>query len=207
VAVYFLDTSTVVKRYVQETGTAWVQALTAPAAGHSPCLVRITLAEVVAAVTRRERGGHLSAQAAATALADFQYDFGHQYLIIEVSAALVDRAAALARKHALRGYDAVRLAAALEVHSEAPPLTLLSADVDLNAAASAEGLLVDDPNNHRPPLRQKSRFSRPASSRNITLAHCIREKRRRGLERDDVSSIPYPCGACGRIARLRPPVV
>jgi predicted nucleic acid-binding protein len=148
VAAYFLDTSTVVKRYVQETGTAWVQALTAPAAGHALFLVRITLAELVAAVTRRERGGDLSAQAAATALGDFQYDFERQYFIVEVSAALVDRAAALARTHALRGYDAVQIAAALEVHSQAPSVTLLSADAGLNAAAAAEGLLVDDPNRH-----------------------------------------------------------
>jgi predicted nucleic acid-binding protein len=148
VAVYFLDTSTVVKRYVQEIGTAWVQALATPAAGHSLFLVRITLAEMVAAVTRRERGGHISAPAAATALADFQYDFAHQFLIIEVSAALIDQAAALARTHALRGYDAVQLAAALQVHPLAPSLTLLSADADLNVAAAAKGLLVDDPNSH-----------------------------------------------------------
>ena len=32
---FFLDTSTVLKRYVQESGTPWVQALAAPAAGHS----------------------------------------------------------------------------------------------------------------------------------------------------------------------------
>jgi len=146
--LYFLDTSAVVKRYVRETGTAWVQALAAPAAGHSLFVVRVTLAEMVAAVTRQERGGHISAQDAATALADFKYDFAHQYFIVEVSAALVNRAAALARTHALRGYDAVHLAAAVEVHSQAPFLTLLSADAELNAAAAAEGLLVDDPNNH-----------------------------------------------------------
>jgi hypothetical protein len=29
-----------------------------------------------------------------------------------------------------------------------PPLTLLSADTDLNAAAVSEGLTVDNPNNH-----------------------------------------------------------
>ena len=127
-AIYFLDTSTVVKRYVQETGTPWVQDLAAPAAGHSLFLVRITLAEMVAAVTRREQGGHILAQAA--------------------SAALVSQAARLARTHALRGYDAVQLAAALEVHALAPSLTLLSADASLNAAAVAEGLLVDDPNSH-----------------------------------------------------------
>lgn len=53
-AAYFLDTSTVVKRYVREIGTSWVQALAAPAAGHSLIVVRITLAETVAAVTRLE---------------------------------------------------------------------------------------------------------------------------------------------------------
>jgi len=70
------------------------------------------------------------------------------YFIVEVSATLVEQAAALARTHALRGYDAVQLAAAIEVHAHAPSLTLLSADIDLNAAAVAEGLLVDDPNSH-----------------------------------------------------------
>jgi uncharacterized protein len=148
VAAYFLDTSTVVKRYARETGTAWVQALAAPAAGHALFLVRITQAELVAAVTRQERGGKIAPADAATALADFQHDFAHQYFLIEVSVALVARAAALARTHALRGYDAVQLAAALEVHAQAPSLTLLSADAGLNAAAAAEGLLVDDPNNH-----------------------------------------------------------
>ena len=71
-AAYFLDTSTVVKRYVREIGTSWVQALAAPAAGHSLIVVRITLAETVAAVTRRERTGHTSPQEAARALGDFQ---------------------------------------------------------------------------------------------------------------------------------------
>ena len=74
-AAYFLDTSAVLKRYVQETGTAWVQALAAPTARHSLFVVRITLAETVAAITRRERGATLSPQDAATALADFQLDF------------------------------------------------------------------------------------------------------------------------------------
>ncbi len=147
-AVYFLDSSAAVKRYVREAGTAWVQALTLPVAAHSFFVVRITLAEIVAAITRRERAGHLSARDATTALADFQFDFANQYLVVEASAALVNRAAALARTHALRGYDAVQLAAALEVHAFAPGLTLLSSDAELNAAAVAEGLVIDDPNHH-----------------------------------------------------------
>jgi hypothetical protein len=60
---------------------------------------------------------------------------------------------ALARTHALRGYDAVQLAAALHVDRQRrvrrrSALTVISADADLNAAALAEGLAADDPNNH-----------------------------------------------------------
>ena len=151
-AAYFLDTSTVLKRYVQETGTAWVQALAAPTVRHSLFVVRITLAETVAAITRRERGGSITPQDAATAVADFQLDFARQYRIVEVSAGLVAQAATLARRHALRGYDAVQLAAALEIHATDPSLTLLSADAELNTAATAEGLSVEDPNSHPEPI-------------------------------------------------------
>ena len=147
-AAFFLDTSTVLKRYVQETGTAWVQALAAPTVRHSLFVVRITLAETVAAITRRERGGSITPQDAATAVADFQLDFARQYRVVEVSAGLVAQAATLARRHALRGYDAVQLAAALEIHATDPSLTLLSADAELNTAATAEGLSVEDPNSH-----------------------------------------------------------
>jgi len=84
VSAFFLDTSTVLKRYVQETGTAWVQSLAAPAVRHSLFVVRITLAETVAAITRRERGGSISPQDAATALADFQLDFTRQYRVVEL---------------------------------------------------------------------------------------------------------------------------
>lgn len=34
-AVYVVDSSALVKRYVRENGTAWVRGLTDPAAGHT----------------------------------------------------------------------------------------------------------------------------------------------------------------------------
>ena len=59
---------------------------------------------------------------------------------------------ALAEAHALRGSDAIQLAAALDVYTDsivlALPFALVSADTELNAAAAAEGLTVDDPNAH-----------------------------------------------------------
>jgi hypothetical protein len=59
----------------------------------------------------------------------------------------------LAERHPLRGYDAVQLAAALAVHRPRaaallPALTFVCADARLNAAATAEGLTVEDPNDH-----------------------------------------------------------
>ena len=61
-AAYFLDTSTIVKRYAHEIGTAWVQALTAPTGGHLLAVMRVAQAETVAAVTRKERGQLITPQ-------------------------------------------------------------------------------------------------------------------------------------------------
>jgi uncharacterized protein len=152
-ATYFFDSSALAKRYVTETGTAWVQALTDPVAGHSLYVARITLVELVSAIIRRRRNGDLTASAASAALADIRADFATDYQVIEIAAALITRAEALAEQHALRGYDAVQLAAALEVNAAyvaagQPPVILISADLELNAASTAEGLSVDDPNTH-----------------------------------------------------------
>ena len=72
---------------------------------------------------------------------------------MEVTEQLTDSAMTLAERHALRGYDAVQLAAALEVHHartlmSLSALTFVSADNSLNAAATAEGLVVDNPDTH-----------------------------------------------------------
>lgn len=72
---------------------------------------------------------------------------------MDITNQLIEYAALLAEKYALRGYDAVQLAAALEVHqlriaAQSAPFTLISADDALNVAAQAEGLLVDNPNSH-----------------------------------------------------------
>jgi predicted nucleic acid-binding protein len=72
---------------------------------------------------------------------------------MEISPALADAAMRLADVHELRAYDAVQLAAALEVNSRwlaagMGGITLVSADHALNDAALAEGLAVDDPRSH-----------------------------------------------------------
>ncbi|HKP12191.1 MAG TPA: type II toxin-antitoxin system VapC family toxin [Blastocatellia bacterium] len=151
-AAYFFDSSAVVKRYVNETGTLWVSGIAADGA-NKVYVVRLTLVEVVSAMTRKARGAEIAAAGAATAVAGFRRDFLNQYAKVDLTHELIERAADLAETHALRGYDAIQLSAALEVGSERATvgmsaITLISADAALNAAAAAEGLAVDDPNAH-----------------------------------------------------------
>lgn len=152
-AVYIFDSSAVVKRYVSETGTACVLRLADPRANNHIHLARITGVEVIAAITRRNRQGSLSANDAATAIADFRYDFGTAYRTVEITPGLIATAMQLAETYALKGYDAVQLAAALEVNAHTislglPAVTLVSADGGLSRVAAASGLTTDDPNGH-----------------------------------------------------------
>lgn len=152
-AAFFCDASGIVKRYVREMGTPWVRALADPGAGHELFLARISRVEVTAAITRRGRGGLLAAGSVPALLAQFRSDATHQYNILEVTPVLLTDAHALAETRGLRAYDAVQLAVVRELHRRRLAfglggITLISADQELNAAATAEGLPVDDPNQH-----------------------------------------------------------
>lgn len=152
-ATFFCDTSALVKRYVSESGSVWLTAAIHPNLNQRIYIAQITVVEMVSAITRREKGGSTTHQEAVAALNQFEQDWKTEITIVDLSANLVGAAVALARKYALRGYDAVQLATALEVHNERmalglSTLALLSADTELNSAAVSEGLAVDNPNDH-----------------------------------------------------------
>jgi predicted nucleic acid-binding protein len=151
-AILFLDSSALVKRSIAEAGSLWVGALAAPTAGNVIHLSVITGAEVIAAFVRRQRGGNLTPDEATRAIAEFTDDWTTFYELIGVDREVINRTMLLAQRHALRGYDAVQLASVLEVKGLArqvqATLTFISADDELNAAAAAEGLAVENPNRH-----------------------------------------------------------
>jgi predicted nucleic acid-binding protein len=152
-ADYFFDTSALVKRHVDETGSAWVKSLVRAKAGHRLYIARITAVEVTSALTRRQHQGDLSPAQAGAILGHFRRHLAQRYRVIELTKALFDAAMLTARKHRLRAYDAVQLAVALDVHRRQQdaglaPVTLISGDGHLNAAATAEGMPVDNPNVH-----------------------------------------------------------
>jgi hypothetical protein len=151
-SVYFLDSSAIAKRYVTEAGSAWITNLIKQSIWPRVHVARICGVEVVAAITRRVRSGSLTQQAGRIAAIQFRADFQKMQGIVEVSPALISQAMDLTEKRGLRGYDAVQLAAALAVHEAmlafASSAILISADDELNAAAAAEGLQVENPNLH-----------------------------------------------------------
>lgn len=152
-ATYYLDSSALVKRYVAEVGSGWLQTIVAPGADHLLLTSRITTVEVASALARRRRESSLSPAEYADAVRAFRYDTLTQYKLIEVDVRVSDLAGDLADRYPLRAYDAVQLASASEANRilrvlSLPPLIFLSADNRLIAAALAEGLIADNPNAH-----------------------------------------------------------
>jgi predicted nucleic acid-binding protein len=149
VAGYFVDSSALVKRYVQEDGTAWVRSLTHYRTGNQIFLARITIVEVTSAIARRRGGRTIRSAQASSFLLRFRTHVAGRYTILEVTPGLLADATTLANRHELRAYDAVQLAVALELNRISQGgIVLVSADKDLNAAATAEGLPVEDPRLH-----------------------------------------------------------
>ena len=87
---YFLDSSALVKRYVQEDGTAWVRRLTRRTGRNRIDLARITPVEVTAAVARRRKGRTLTAQKASSILHRFRQHLAGRYTLIDLSTSPCD---------------------------------------------------------------------------------------------------------------------
>jgi predicted nucleic acid-binding protein len=150
---FYLDTSALIKRYVQESGTAWIQTQITPPTDHVLLTARITMVEVYSALARRKREGSVPAADCAVAAQAFAVHSVTEYDFVELDLNLISLARNLLERHPLRAYDAIQLASALIVHqtlqaASLPPLRFLSADDSLNATATAEGLMVDNPNLH-----------------------------------------------------------
>jgi uncharacterized protein len=152
-AVHFLDSSALVKRYTSEVGSDWVSGLFDPTWGHEIFVAALAGVEIVAAVTRRSRGGSISASDAIAMCNQLRSDLQTEYQILEITEKIIDSGMTLAQTYGLRGYDAIQLAAGCAVNvlclaNNVSPVIFVSADNELNMAALGEGLVVENPNNH-----------------------------------------------------------
>jgi predicted nucleic acid-binding protein len=145
-AVYYLDTSALVKLYVQEEGTAQMLRIARRSSGHMLAVLALTRVEFRAAVRRRQRFGDIPKDTAQEITARMERHLRDLYLVQPVTDAVIEEAAALLDRHALRAYDALQLAGCLSIVSRVPERpSFVCSDHDLLAAAEGEGLAVLDP--------------------------------------------------------------
>lgn len=151
---YYLDSSVAVKLYVAETGSDWVRSLllTTPQdlaviSSHLLCV------EVWSAFARRLRSGIVTPDQHARINDWFlQHRYG-LYRFKAVDDEIIQTTRELFTAYGLRAYDAIHLATALLANrqllsKQLSPVIFLCADDQLVAAAAAEGLAVDNPNDH-----------------------------------------------------------
>lgn len=133
----YLDTSALVKLYVEEEGAPVVRNAVAQA--ELVATAAIAYVEARAAFVRRHHEGGLATAEYRRVIRDLDSDWA-RYLIVEVVESLIRNAARLAETHRLRAYDAIHLASAAAVHDRlAEPIMFASWDAGLEKVARREG--------------------------------------------------------------------
>ncbi|MEW6273860.1 MAG: type II toxin-antitoxin system VapC family toxin [Bacillota bacterium] len=107
--ICYLDTSALVKLYVQEEGSDEVRSLVNDSILIATC--KIAFAEARAAFARGYRERAIEQHDYQQIISSFLNDW-YRYFVLEISDTLVLLAGDLAEKHQLRGFDAIHLAAA-----------------------------------------------------------------------------------------------
>jgi uncharacterized protein len=161
-ALYYFDTSALVKYYVTEPGSTWVRQLIEERDvetgnfRHIIMVAEITRVEVAAGLAVIERVSRIKRSERDRAYAHFIAQLVHRYTIIPLTTTDLETAAALTQRHPLKAYDAVQLAVALRYHQllAAYPLTFVCGDDTLITAAQSEGLSTANPFDHVVPEDQ-----------------------------------------------------
>jgi uncharacterized protein len=145
VAILFLDTSALVRRYdISEPGASTVEVVCAPSSGNVILLAQLTSVEMASAFSRKTRDGSLSAQTVEHLWALFKIDWQRQYQIVTLTDAIYALAERLIFGHPLRSFDAVQVASA-RIAAESlpqPDLEFWTADRRQAQVGAAEGLSV-----------------------------------------------------------------
>jgi predicted nucleic acid-binding protein len=91
-ALYFFDSSALVKRYVHEQGSLWVHEVTASASGHLIHISLLTIAEIASALARRHRDGSSSTSERDRLFGAFLVDRARSYLLLRVEEDVIQNA-------------------------------------------------------------------------------------------------------------------
>jgi len=130
----YLDTSSLVKLFIAETGSEVVRELVIKT--DTVCTSPVAYAEARATFARLRRAGQLDASAFASAKGEFEA-YWPTYLTVNVTDSLCREAGELAEQFGLRGFDGIHLASFAQVAREAgiEEASFSSFDDRLNEAA------------------------------------------------------------------------
>lgn len=134
----YLDTSALVKLYVEEQGSGLVREIVQQS--ETVATSAIAYVEARAAFARRHRERHLSSGDYRRVIQEFNTDWGH-YILLEVTDSLIRRAAECAESYALRAYDAIHVASSATLKERLSEQVLFASwDSNLLRAVRREGL-------------------------------------------------------------------
>ena len=137
--VIYLDTSALLKLYIEEEGREVVVGVVA--SGELLATSIVAYAEARAGLARTWREGDFTGSEYRNAVSDLERDWS-RFILIRVSERTAYHAGQLAEQHALRGFDAIHLASALHLAERFDELGFLAFDRRLTSAASEAGLAV-----------------------------------------------------------------
>ena len=145
-ASVYLDTSALLKLYIEEDGSDRVTRVMEDAEDGQVVILDLTKVEARSAVRRREREGDIAAGDADRVLRQIEDDASSNFLVQPSTSAVIEEAARLIDRHPLRAYDALQLAGCLVVREGMPePVTFICADARLCKVATNEGLATLNP--------------------------------------------------------------
>jgi predicted nucleic acid-binding protein len=155
--VLYVDSSALLKHYIQEVGTDALKARLQEHSRYTPGVLisDIGYAEVLATFARRLRENPLLIAETKRLEAEFQYDWLFRLTRVELDVGVLGFIHDLVRKYPLRGADAIHLASALwlrdtlkldtKMRLAGGPLIFAASDSQLKNAARNVGLEVFDP--------------------------------------------------------------
>jgi predicted nucleic acid-binding protein len=145
----YLDSSALVKQFVEEPGSQAVSSLLSNTTTDFIFIAVVTGPEVVSALKHKEAVGVLNIEQVRNAIDRFKEFRMNECVVLEVNHSISASAMELAALYGLRGYDAIQIARALAPKSVAEEVgdkvTMWSSDKELLAAASDEELAIFDP--------------------------------------------------------------
>ena len=148
--VFYFDSSALVKLYAEENGTDLVREIRQQK-DTVIFLSDIAVVEFGATLARKLRERIITEDEYTTMVDDFMDDYMLEYTKVEINIDVLSLAVKLAKKNALKAYDAVQLACAIKVRSEIEvkenmvEIAFVVADKTLEKAAQVEGFITINP--------------------------------------------------------------